>query len=334
MRAADAAFSCRMLAADMFGVREPENVVFTSNATHGLNIAIKSLVKSGMRVLVSGYEHNAVMRPLKAIGADIVVASSELFEPEMAVFAFERKLRDADVVICNHVSNVFGYILPVQRIARLCDERGIPFILDASQSAGVIDIDLAQLCARFIAMPGHKGLYGPQGTGLLLCAETPVGIMQGGTGSNSLSRDMPDFLPDALEAGTHNMPGIIGLMQGMEFVHKRGAERIMEHERELIRVASDGLTMLDRVRVYRSEHLFSQGGVVSFTVRDASCEQVGEELSRRGVAVRAGLHCAPDAHRTAGTIDTGTIRVSVSAFNTKTEICRFLDILRDIVAKI
>jgi selenocysteine lyase/cysteine desulfurase len=330
MRAAEAAYDCREKAARLFNVGDPSRVIFTSNATHGLNLAIKGLARRGSRVIVSGYEHNSVMRPLKAIGANVTVAGSELFEPETAVFAFESRLDyGADLVICNHVSNVFGYILPVTRIAELCRARDIPFILDASQSAGTIDIDFEKLGADFIAMPGHKGLYGPQGTGLLLCAKSPGSLIEGGTGSSSLLLDMPDFLPDGLEAGTHNMPGIAGLSAGLDFVQKRGVKSILEHEQSLIEYAADALVMLG-ARVYRSEHKCRQSGVLSFTVDGMECEDVAERLAKRGFALRAGLHCAPTAHRTAGTIKTGTIRLSLSAMNTKSEIKSFIAALRQL----
>ena len=168
MRAAETAFLCRQAAAELFQVESPEQVVFTSNATHGLNLAIHSLLKPGDAVVISGYEHNAVTRPLHALGVNIRVAAGPLFDPEAQVRAFERQLDETvRAVICNHVSNVFGFILPVEGIAALCRERGIPFVLDASQSAGCLPVHMGELGAAFVAMPGHKGLYGPQGTGLL-----------------------------------------------------------------------------------------------------------------------------------------------------------------------
>lgn len=181
---------------------KPENVVFTFNATHGLNIAIKSLVKRGDTVLISGYEHNAVTRPLHALGAVVKVAYGPLFQPEAMFRSFEEQLTpEVCAVVCNHVSNVFGYILPVERIAALCRARGVPFILDASQSAGCLPVDMSQLKAAFIAMPGHKGLYGPQGTGLLLCGTDTQPLLEGGTGSMSARQEMPDFLPGPAGGG-------------------------------------------------------------------------------------------------------------------------------------
>ena len=204
-------FQCRSLAAELFGVDDPARVVFTANATHGLNIAIKTLVRPGSRVIISGYEHNAVTRPLHGIpGVELTVVDTPLFRPEAMLAEFEQALdAGADAVVCTHVSNVFGYRLPVEGIAAACRKRGVPFVLDASQSAGMLPISLRDLGAAFIAMPGHKGLYGPQGTGLLLCGgDEAVPLLEGGTGSQSLLQHMPEALPDRLEAGTHNMPGI------------------------------------------------------------------------------------------------------------------------------
>ena len=335
MLAAEIALECRERACALFGVPDPESVVFTSNATHGLNIAIKTLAGRGDRVLISGYEHNSVTRPLNAIGARTVVAKSELFEPEMALHAFESRMTDdTAVVVVNHVSNVFGYILPAERIAALCKERDIPFVLDASQSAGTVDIDLQALGAAFVAMPGHKGLYGPQGTGLLLCSKKAKTLLEGGTGSSSVSQEMPAFLPDRLEAGTHNMPGIAGLSEGIKFVTSADRGRILELEKELIQTARDGLAFIRGVSMYAKENVCFQSGVLSFILHDVPCEFVGEELSKRGIAVRTGLHCAPLAHRTADTIRTGTVRISVSVFTKKRDIHAFLNAVEDISRKI
>ena len=173
MRAADAVYDCRCLAGALFDA-QPEQVVFTMNATHALNLAIKTLVKPGGRAVISGFEHNAVLRPLHHIGAEIAVAGRRLFDPADTLAAFDRAVTpDTRAVVCTHVSNVFGYILPVERIAAMCRARGVPFVLDASQSAGLLPVSLTGLGADFLGMPGHKALYGPQGTGLLLCARTP-----------------------------------------------------------------------------------------------------------------------------------------------------------------
>ena len=274
MRAAETAFLCRQAAAELFPEESPEQVVFTSNATHGLNLAIHSLLKPGDAVVISGYEHNAVTRPLHALGVNVRVAAGPLFDPEAQVRAFERQLDETvRAVICNHVSNVFGFILPVEGIAALCRERGIPFVLDASQSAGCLPVHMGELGAAFVAMPGH-------------------------------------------------MPGIAGLLEGLRYVQTQGTERILTHERRLIRQAAAGLSRIPGVTVYGDGGAV-QAGVLSFQIDGMDCEAVGEALGARGIAVRAGLHCAPLAHQSAGTLEAGTVRASVSAFNTPREVERF-----------
>ena len=327
-------FRCRSLAAALFDVEDPACVVFTSSATHGLNIAIKTLVKPGCRVVISGYEHNAVTRPLHGIpNVELTVIDAPLFRPESMLAEFEQALdAGADAVICTHVSNVFGYRLPVEGIAALCRRRGVPFVLDASQSAGMLPVSMRELGAAFIAMPGHKGLYGPQGTGLLLWGSDALPLIEGGTGSESLRQSMPDFLPDRLEAGTHNVPGIAGLEAGIAFVRAQRPERILHHSRALIRRAGEGLGKIPNVHGFLSLEASLQAGVLSFTVDGLSPESIAEEMAKRGIALRAGLHCAPFAHKTVGTLPDGTVRLSVSAFNRESEIDTFLSSLRAIAA--
>lgn len=318
-RAEETDLRCRMAAAELFHMDDPAQVVFTSCATHGLNIAIRTLVKPGSRVVISGYEHNAVTRPLHAIpNVEIVVADGPLFDTAAMLEQFRQALdRPADAVICTHVSNVFGYALPVEEIAALCWKKGVPFVLDASQSAGMLPVDMEALGASFIAMPGHKGLYGPQGTGLLLCGCETEPLLRGGTGSQSILQEMPAELPDRLEAGTHNMPGIAGLLEGLRFVQRQGVARIADYESELGRYAARHLAELSGVEVFSGPF---QTGVVSFRAAGMDCEELGEALASRGIALRAGLHCAPLAHRTAGTLETGTVRFSPSVFNRRQEV--------------
>lgn len=316
--AGETAFRCRCEAAKLFGVQEPERVVFTCNATHGLNIAIRSLIKPGSRVLISGYEHNAVTRVLHAIpGVSVRVIRAPLFDGAQFLRLFRAAAAEgADAAVCCHVSNVFGFALPVDGVAAVCREKGIPLIVDASQSAGTLPVRLDAWNAAFIAMPGHKGLYGPQGTGLLLCGDTaPEPLLFGGTGSASRLQEMPEELPDRLEAGTQNMPGIAGLLEGLRFVKRTTPERILRHEQRLVAGAVERLRTIPGVRLFTGKDPAQQAGVLSFCVKGMDCEEVGEALSRQGIAVRAGLHCAPLAHRTAGTLSTGTVRVSFSAFN-------------------
>ena len=335
-RAADTAFQCRSELAEMFGLKNPEQVVFTLNATHALNIAIKSLVPPGGRAVVSGYEHNAVTRPLEALGAKIAVAAAPLFDSKAVTDAFDRLVvPGTDAVVCSHVSNVFGFIQPVEEIAAICRSRGVPFIVDASQSAGVLPLDMEALGAAFVAMPGHKGLYGPQGTGALLCREDVLTrpLLEGGTGSQSIQQRMPDFLPDRLEAGTLNMPGIAGLLAGIRYVRRGGLEKILAHEKHLTQMAVQGLETLPGLQLFVSPGLRNQTGVLSLTAEGVDVENMGSALAERGIAVRAGIHCAPYAHRTVGTLDTGTVRISFSDFNTPEEVARLLRAVQGVLGR-
>lgn len=316
--AAELLFSLRMEAAEQFHC-QPEQVILTTSCTHGLNIAIKSLVNRGDRVVVSSMEHNAVMRPLFAVGADIHVAGKKLFDTQQMLDELEQLLTpETKLCVMTHVSNVFGWQLPVEAAAELCQNRGIPFVLDAAQSAGCLEVDMERLGSAFIAMPGHKGLLGPQGTGLLLCGHETKTLLEGGTGSVSRQMEMPEFLPDRLEPGTHNMPGAAGLLAGLRTVRRLGTEEILRSERELLSYAAKRLGAISGIRLYRGEN---QTGVLSFVTEQADCVLFGEELSRRwDIALRSGLHCAPLAHQTAGTLETGTIRVSFGPMNQRKDI--------------
>lgn len=321
MLAADKVFECREKIARLFNVQNPENVVFTLNATHALNIAIQSLAGSGDKVVVSGYEHNSVTRVLNHIGADIAVAVSPLFEPDKAIEEFGKRLEGVKLAVINHVSNVFGFIQPIAELTALCRERGVPCIIDASQSAGLIDIDFESLGAEFIAMPGHKGLMGPQGTGVMLCNDAPKPILFGGTGSNSLEQSMPEFLPDRLEAGTHNVPGIAGLAAGVDYILENGAESIGRYEKALCAEMADILSRCDKLTVFHSDN-GSQAGVLSVLPKNIDPETMCSMLGKHGIAARCGLHCSPLAHQTAGTIETGTVRFSFSPFINREQIVK------------
>ena len=305
MKAAQTVFRTRETAGRLFGCN-PEQVVFTSNCTHGLNIAIRSLVKPGDRVVVSGFEHNGVVRPMYALGAEVTVAGRKLFDWEDTLSDWERALKQKPkAAVFTHVSNVFGYILPVMELAGMCRERGIPFVVDAAQSAGCLEVNLEKLGADFIAMPGHKGLLGPQGTGLLLCRDGAEPIFYGGTGGDSRSREMPPFLPERLEGGTVNVPGIAGLGEGLRWLERMGVATVFRREHQQLVRAAEGLEKMG-FRVFRGQN---QAGTLSL-VPDMDCEDAADHFARRGIALRAGLHCAPLAHESAGTLESGTLRIS------------------------
>ena len=333
MLAADTVLNCRMLLASYFHVGEPENIIFTFNATHGLNIAINTLVSTGDRVVVSGYEHNSVTRPLKALNADVVVARSRLFDQKAAAEAFRQALPGAKCAVCTQVSNVFGFVLPIREIAAMCRQNGVPLIIDASQSAGALSIDFTELGAAFMAMPGHKGLLGPQGTGVLICGRQAEPLLFGGTGSNSAASLMPEFLPDRLEAGTHNVSGIAGLMQGVRYVMSAPDGSLLRHEKNLCCAFAERIRTVQGLKLFMDESMASQTGVLSVMSDRMGCDTLAERLGSEGVCVRAGLHCAPTAHETVGTIEDGTVRFSFSPFNTMYEVNYAADTLKKIMNK-
>ncbi len=334
-RAAEKVYTARERAAELFGAASPEQVVFTSNATHALNIAIKGYADKG-NCVISSYEHNSVLRPIKADNdLECRIARGSLFDPEMMIESFRWLIdKDTRFVVCTHMSNVFGYILPVKEIDELCAERGIPLIIDASQSAGSIDVKLDDFSAcKCICAPGHKGLYGPQGTGLLICrsGEEIKPFMEGGTGSDSVKWEQPDFMPDRLECGTHNVPGISGLSEGIAYILRRKTDEIIKRERALTDMISRELKKIDSLYVFSSKDESLQGGVVSFLSDRMSAEKIADQLAAEKIAVRSGLHCSPLAHRTVGT-NMGTVRVSVSDFTQEKEVMYFAKKLRSILS--
>ena len=287
-------------------------------------------VKNGDTVCISGYEHNSVTRTLKGVGARIVVAKSRLFDTQDAIDAFDRLIPHVDAVVCNHVSNVFGFVLPVYEISKMCEKHGVPFILDASQSAGIIDIDMQKLNAAFVAMPGHKGLLGPQGTGILICNADPRPFLYGGTGADSVMQDMPDYLPDACEAGTHNVVGIAGLAEGIKYVARLTPSHIGTYEAWLCSQMAESLRGVDGLEVFSTDN-GTQAGVLSVRHKSINVETLCEKLGAKQIAARCGLHCAPFAHQTVGTINTGTLRFSFSPFITKNQVKQASSVLKNII---
>ena len=341
MAAARKIFDCRMIAADFFGCEDPERVVFTMNTTYALNLAIKGLLKTGDRVIISDLEHNAVYRPICALARDRGI-KYDIFDTGCKENTSDDKLcegierlirRDTKMLICTCASNICSRALPIEKIGRLCRKRGLIFVLDAAQGAGHISIDMKRMNIDVLCAPSHKGLYGPQGTGVLLCGEGVAAepLLFGGTGSLSAVQEMPEFLPDRLEAGTHNVPGIAGLLAGVRYVRERGEARICRRERELALLAAELLRELPGVRVYAERGLRNQTGVLSFAVEGMDVGAVGAALAEQEIALRTGLHCAPLAHRSAGTWETGTVRLSFSDFNTAEEVFRLHEALKRLI---
>lgn len=341
MLGADIIYDTRRLAAQVFDVPDPTRVIFTANATQALNMALYAMAQTRRHFAISGFEHNAVYRPIlelvKRNNLKLTMLRSALWEDALLLEQAEQAIRDgADCFVLCHVSNVFGYIQPLEQLDALLSEHGIPLILDASQSAGVLPLSVSKLHSlAAVGMPGHKGLYAPPGTGMLLwmSQDLPAPLLLGGTGSLSEQADMPDFLPDRLESGTVNAAGIAGLFEGLQFVSKVGESEIAAWECKLRDLVTEKLREVPGVTVYASPNPQKQTGVLSFTCRQLPCEIVAQRLAEHNICVRAGLHCAPLAHSTAGTLETGTVRISPGWFQSVRQMRRFCDILAHICGK-
>ena len=316
--------NCRELLAQAFHAPAAENVIFTSGCTESLNIAIRGMLHQGDQVLCSHGEHNAVMRVLKGLEADggiqvttLPPNSLGLVTPEAVQAAVTS--HTALCVIC-HASNVTGVVQPVKRIAYALKPYGVPLLVDAAQTAGVLDVSLDGLGADMIAMPGHKGLLGPQGTGVLVLGRgmRPRPLIAGGTGSQSESMLQPETLPDRYESGTMNLPGIAGLLVGARFALGHRQE-IQEYEADLAARMRKRLMEIRGIRVLGHSGV-EKVGVVSFVPSAMDPGELCDTLSRQGYALRAGLHCAPSIHQWLGTLETGACRASVGIYNTRQDV--------------
>lgn len=319
-------FESRETVARLFGISHPERIVFTPNATAALNLAIKGLVGPGGHCVTTSMEHNSVVRPLRFLAQhgsafDKVSASPDGTLDPAAVAAAIRP--DTRLAAITHASNVIGTVTPVREITALAHEKGVAVLLDASQTAGAYPIDVEALGVDLMACPGHKCLFGPQGTGFLYIspAVNLRPILFGGTGSRSDLEMMPDFLPDRHEAGTLNTPGIAGLAAGAQFIIEEGIEHIRAHEVNLVAQLMDGLSHIGRVRLYGVREPERRISAVSFNIEGVDPAEAGNRLdSEFDIAVRVGIHCAPDAHRTMGSFPGGAVRMSPGYFNTDADI--------------
>lgn len=314
---------CREELAELAGIHHPERVIFTHSCTESLNLAISGTLHEGDEVLCSHSEHNAVMRLLDRYAAAGQITVRVLPPDETGILqphTLQRMIspKTALVIIC-HASNVTGVVQPVGRLGAVCRENGVPLLVDAAQTAGMLDVSLAALNADMIAMPGHKGLLGPHGTGVLILGEgmDPEPLMCGGTGSASESLRQPDMLPDRYESGTLNLPGIAGLLAGVKFVRAHQAE-IHQYEQHLARRLRSQLEGMERLTLLGHPDA-PKMGMVSFVPKGMDVSALSDDLDRSGVAVRGGLHCAPSIHTWLGTLQSGAVRASVGIYNTEQE---------------
>jgi cysteine desulfurase family protein len=335
--AAQIADGTREILSRLFNSADPAGVVFTMNATQAINMALKGLLKPGDHVITSSIEHNAMWRPLKAMErggmlvTEVPCAQDGTLEPGYVEAAIRP---DTRMIAMLHASNVLGTILPIAEVGAIAREHEIHFLVDAAQTAGAYPIDMAAMNIGLLAFSGHKGLLGPHGTGGLVVQpgirlET---LIEGGSGVESKPETMPEELPIRLEAGTQNAAGIAGLMAGANYVHNLGVEKIRKHEMALCALLMEGLEDAPGLTILGPTDLAQRSAVVSVMVEGYVPEQLAAVLDQVfGIATRAGLHCAPQAHRTAGTIDTGALRFSPGYFTTKDDILQAIEALLSIL---
>jgi cysteine desulfurase / selenocysteine lyase len=330
-------FEAREAVAGLFGIRDSSRVIFTHSATEALNLAVTGILRPGDHVVSTTMEHNSLVRPLKVAeksGVEITWVAGDGcgIVDEKAVCAALRG--NTRLVALSHCSNVTGTLQAIGEIGAVTRKSGLLLLADVAQSAGTVPIDVGDMNIDLLAVPGHKGLYGPQGTGILYVAEgvdlSP--LIVGGTGGFSSSDEQPEVLPERFESGTMNTPGIAGLKAGVDFVRETGIEALRRHESSLVDQLLEGFSDLPAVIHYAPDKEEKRGGVVSFTVSGHDPSEIGFRLDNEfDIAVRVGLHCAPWAHRTIGTFPGGTVRVSPGYFNTSQDIEEFLRALRSIV---
>lgn len=333
-------FMAREAVARLFSIPDSSRIIFTHNATGALNLALHGTLKPGDHVITTSMEHNSLLRPLHALGREgvdvtIVDAGPDgLVDPERIARVVRN---DTRMIAVGHISNVCGAIQPIAQVSAICRKAGAMFLVDAAQSAGYIDIDVVSSGIDLLAAPGHKGLLGPPGTGLLYVAPHVElkPIFEGGTGTSSTSLEQPLMMPDGYEAGTHNLPGIAGLKAGIEFILERGIDTILQHERALVNQAATQLALIPGVKIYGPGDPDRRGAVLSFNVEGVDASLLAAELDYGfDIAVRAGLHCAPLAHRTIGTLPGGTLRMSPGWSSTSEEIAFFSDAVVQCIGKI
>ncbi|SBV97215.1 Cysteine desulfurase family protein [uncultured Eubacteriales bacterium] len=325
-------YETRELLCNLFGGRDSKNVVFTKNITESLNVLLKGFLKPGDHVITSSMEHNAVMRPLVQLGKQGISFSRAQCDQDgtLPVEALSGALRpNTKAVVMTHASNVCGTLLPIREVGAFCREHRLRFFVDCAQTGGVWPIDMAEMNIDALAFTGHKGLLGPQGIGGFILnndlASQIEPLLSGGTGSISHTEEVPDFMPDRFEPGTMNLPGVVGLHAGLQWLSETGIEAIREHELRLTGQFLAGLRALDEsgelLRVVGKRGLEGRTGVVSLQALDQDISQVAFELDDTyGVMTRVGLHCAPSAHKSLGTYPTGTIRFSFGWWNRSDEV--------------
>lgn len=334
LKAAEKIYDVREKIGEMFSF-PASNIVFTKNCTEALNIAIKGSVKKGEHVIISSLEHNSVIRVVHKLFIENIInydIAKFSFDEDETVNNFKKLIKpNTSLIVCMHSSNVFGVTFPIAKIGKLCKEKGIRFIVDGAQGAGVADINAVRDNIDILCAPGHKCLFGPMGTGFMAVKNDIVldSLIQGGTGSKSALLTQPDFLPDKFESGTLNNTGIIALGEGINFVNSKGIDRIYNHEINMAARVYDGLSRIDGIKLYTpNPKKIKSVPIVSFNYKDYSSEKVAAILADNNICVRAGLHCSPLAHKHFNTMNTGAVRISFGYFNNENECVRLMNVVK------
>ncbi len=317
--ASEAVFETRCAVSNLIGCPSPENIVFTQNATHALNTIIRARINPGDHVLISDLEHNSVYRPIWRLADKGLITYSVFSHHGNVCENIRHQIKHSTkMLICTHISNVCGFEMPIQEITRLCRDCGVFSIIDASQSIGHQKVDINDLNCDALCAPGHKGLLGLQGSGFLYIREKDGlrDVFQGGSGTDSLSPQMPSYLPDRYEAGTLPTPAILSIKHGIDYINTRGIQNIHAHEQKLSSLMHRHIEQIKNAVLYSAP----TSGIIAFRIKNRTSEEIASELDKRGICVRGGLHCAPLAHYSLGTQDTGLVRLSVGAFNSPGEI--------------
>ena len=333
-------YDTRLSLSQLFNIGNPMNLIFTFNCTESLNLAINGLLKPGDHVITTSMEHNSVLRPIKYMekfGVETTIVSANLLgeiNPDDIKNSIKKNTK---LIVTTHISNLTGTIMPIKEIGDIAKEKGILYLVDAAQSAGVYSLDVTSMNIDMIAFPGHKGLLGPQGTGGLYIKEglEIQETLQGGTGSMSESLLQPDMSPDRYESGTPNGPGIIGLGAGVEYIKSKGIDNIRKHEESLTKYFLEEASKINGIKLYGPCDIKKQAAVVSLNIKDYDSSEIAYILDEQyDIMVRPGLHCAPLAHKTIGTFDQGVVRFSFSPFNTMEEIEYAIKSLREIAKEV
>lgn len=329
-------YKARELVCKLFNIEDPMQIIFTSNATDALNLAIKGVLSKGDHVITTSMEHNSVLRPIKSlegIGVEnsiIQCNDKGIVDVDLIKEAIKHNTK---LIVTTHASNVTGTLMPIEEIGKIAKEHGILFLVDAAQTAGVYDIDVKKMNIDLLCTAGHKGLMGPQGTGVLYIKEGVEvrHFKEGGTGSKSHELIQPLMLPDRYESGTPNTPGIAGLAAGIEYILQEGLDKIRRYEEELTQYFIEGLKKIPEIKIYGPQDASKQAAVISINIGEEDSSEIGYVLDTVfDIGVRPGLHCAPLAHKTLGTFEQGTVRFSIGYLTKKEEIDAALEALKNI----